>query len=137
MPDKNKDRAKLRLRVIRKAQSLDNVLAACRFFGMDHTSFYKYKKRYEQHGLAGLKDLPSTPHGHPKTTPPKVTRKIVRLASKHPYWGCVQIARNLQSEGISITPPTVQKILNKNALRTERVRVIKRNKRRRALQKVK
>ncbi|MCK4909496.1 MAG: hypothetical protein KAS70_06325 [Planctomycetes bacterium] len=44
MLTKNRPRVKYRLKVIRKAQDLRNVSAACRCFGMDRTSFYKYKK---------------------------------------------------------------------------------------------
>lgn len=52
--------AKQRLSVLELAEQLGNVTEACRRMGMDRTSFYEWKRRFQTHGLEGLKDLP--PH---------------------------------------------------------------------------
>ena len=47
-----------RMTVLELAQRLGNVSEACRRGGMNRTSFYDWKRRFELHGLEGLKDLP-------------------------------------------------------------------------------
>jgi transposase-like protein len=40
------------------ADTLGNVSEACRKMGISRTQFYEYKRRYQEQGLEGLKDLP-------------------------------------------------------------------------------
>ena len=68
--------AKQRLSVLELAEILGNVSEACRRRGMTRTQFYEYKRRFQTHGLEGLKDLPPIPRSHPQTTPPAVVEKI-------------------------------------------------------------
>ena len=46
-----------RLTVLQLADSLGNVSEACRRGGLDRTSFYEYKRRFQTHGMEGLKEL--------------------------------------------------------------------------------
>jgi transposase-like protein len=52
--------ARQRLSVLQLAQALGSVSAACRRSGMDRTSFYDWKRRFQTHGLDGLKSLSRT-----------------------------------------------------------------------------
>lgn len=47
-----------RLTVLKLAESLGNVTEGCRRSGMDRTSFYAWKKRFQEQGLEGVKDIP-------------------------------------------------------------------------------
>src|SRR4051812_11212416 len=76
--------ARQRLSVLQLAQELGSVSKACRQAGMDRTSFYEWKRRFQTHGLAGLKDLPPLPKSHPATTPEPIQERIVELAIQHP-----------------------------------------------------
>ena len=69
--------ARQRLSVLELAQALDNVSAACRQRGMSRPQFYEYKRRFQTHGLEGLKDLPPIHKSHPFTTPPEVVERIL------------------------------------------------------------
>jgi transposase-like protein len=95
------------------AQELGSVSKACRQAGMDRTSFYEWKRRFQTHGLAGLKDLPPIPKSHPATTPEPVQARIVELALQHPTRGCDFLSAQLALEGITVSGVTVQSILNK------------------------
>ncbi len=53
-----------RLSVLQLAEALGNVSVACRQRGMTRTQFYEYKRRFELHGLEGLKDLPPIHKSH-------------------------------------------------------------------------
>jgi transposase InsO family protein len=108
--------ARQRLSVLQLAQELGSVSKACRQAGMDRTSFYEWKRRFQTHGLAGLKDLPPIPKSHPATTPEPVQERIVELALQHPTRGCDFLSAQLALEGITVSGVTVQSILNKRGL---------------------
>jgi len=51
---------KHKLSVLELAEALGNVSAACRQRGVSRTQFYEYKRRFQTHGMEGLRDLPPT-----------------------------------------------------------------------------
>jgi hypothetical protein len=59
--------ARQRLSVLELAEMLGNVSEARRRRGMSRPQFYEYKRRFQTHGLEGLKDLPPIPKSHPQT----------------------------------------------------------------------
>jgi hypothetical protein len=61
-----------RLRVLPLAEALGNITQACKRMKMDRTSFYEWKRRFQTHGIAGLKDMPPIHLTHPQTTPPEI-----------------------------------------------------------------
>jgi transposase-like protein len=72
-----------RLSVLQLAEALGSVSKACRHCGMDRTSFYEWKRRFQTHGLEGLKDLPPVHKYHPQTTPPEVVEQILAASAEH------------------------------------------------------
>ena len=78
--DANEKLAHRRLTVLELAERLGNVAEACRRGGIDRTSFYDWKRRFQTHGLDGLKDLPPIAKSHPMTTPPEVVARIEQAA---------------------------------------------------------
>ncbi len=116
--------AQHRLSVLELAQQLGNVAEACRRGGMDRTSFYEYKRRFQTHGLEGLKDLPPIAKSHPQTTAPEVVDQIVALALEHPAWGCNRLSDHLALTGVRVSAPTIQSILNKQHLGSRYARLL-------------
>lgn len=108
--------AEQRLSVLELASVLGNVSAACRQRGMSRTQFYEYKRRFQTHGLEGLKDLSPVHHSHPFTTPPEVEARLLALSLEHPSWGCNRLSDVLKLEGLSVSAPTIQNILNRNEM---------------------
>lgn len=50
-------RANRRLAVLRHAEEVSgSVAATCRYFGISRTVFYKWKRRFEDEGIEGLRD---------------------------------------------------------------------------------
>lgn len=105
-----------KLSVLELAEALGNISKACRQRGVSRTQFYEWKRRFQTHGIEGLRDLPPIPKNHPFTTPKEVQEKIVQLALKHPSRGSKYIEQLLADEGISVSYVTIQKILDKNGL---------------------
>lgn len=109
--------AQQKLKVLELAEVLGNVTEACRQQGISRTSFYEYKRRFEENGLEGLKDLPPIVKNHPFTTAPEHEARVVELSLLNPARGCNFLSDQLRREGILISYPTVQNILNRNGLR--------------------
>ena len=110
--------AQQRLSVLELAKELGNVAEACRQRGLDRTSFYEWKRRFQTQGFEGLKDLPPIHRSHPQTTPEPVVARIRELALEHPAYGCNRLEAMLALEGTRLSSITIQKILNENGLGT-------------------
>ena len=120
--DANAKLAHRRLTVLELAERLGNVAEACRRGGIDRTSFYEWKRRFQLQGLEGLKDLPPIAKSHPMSTPPEVVARIGELALLHPAYGCNRLEALLALEGRRVSAITVQKILNDQGLGTRHER---------------
>jgi len=105
-----------KLSVLQLAEALGNVSQACRQRGVSRTQFYEYKRRFQTHGIEGLRDLPPIAKNHPFTTPPEVVAKIKALSMKHPSRGCNYLESLLKTEGHQVSFVTIQKILDKEGL---------------------
>jgi len=108
--------AKQRLSVLELAERLGNITEACRRRGMDRTSFYEWKRRFQTHGLEGLKDLPPIHKSHPQAVKPEVEARIIELALEHPSYGCNKLEKLLSLEGPYVSNVTIQKILIEHGL---------------------
>lgn len=105
-----------RLGVLELAEMLGNVSEACRQRDMSRTQFYEFKRRFQTHGIEGLRDLPPVHHSHPLTTPAEVEERIVALSLEHPAWGCNRLSDHLKLDGVSVSAPTIQRILNEHEM---------------------
>lgn len=112
-----------RLQMLEFAETLGNVSEACRKMGISRSQFYEYKRRYQEQGIEGLKDLPPIHKSHPQTTPPEVVDQIIEWAYKQPSWGCEKIRIKLKQAGHRLSAVTVQDILNKQELGSRRQRL--------------
>ena len=108
--------ARQRLSVLQLAEALGNAAEACRRRGMDRTSFFEWRRRFQTHGLEGLKDLPPIHKSHPQTTPPETVQRILDLAMEHPSYGGNRLEAMLALKGIRLSAVTIQKLLNDNGL---------------------
>lgn len=117
--------AKQRLGLLELAEALNNVSEACRRRGSSRTQFYEYKRRFQTHGLEGLKDLPPIHKSHPMTTPPEVVERILDLSLAHPAWGCNRLSDVMKLEGSYVSAPTIQNILNQSGMGTRYDRWLK------------
>src|SRR5215208_7050712 len=106
--------AKRRLAILRHAEEITgNVALTCRYYGISRQIFYTWKRRYDAHGLDGLRDRSSRPHVSPGTTRTEVVGKIIYL--RQPYhFGPAKIAMYLaRYHDIHISPSGVWRILKR------------------------
>ena len=62
-----------RLRVIKYAEKLGNVRKTCRYFGIPRSTFYRWKRAYDECGESGLANKSTA---HPTCIPSKDMRHI-------------------------------------------------------------
>ncbi len=114
-----------RLSVMQLAEALGNAAEACRRRGMSRSQFYEFKRRFQTHGIEGLKDLPPIHKSHPQTTPPEAVEKILEMSLWNPMWGCVRLSHQLKLKGVNVSSPTIQKILIQNELGSKYQRLLR------------
>jgi transposase len=106
-----------RLKILRwAADEPRQVARTCRHFGISRTAFYRWKRRFEMHGEAGLGDRPRTPQSSPRATPREVVSKILYLRQRY-HFGPGRIAAYLQRfHEVRIACSSVHRILGKHGL---------------------
>jgi transposase len=88
--------AKRRLAILRHAEEITgNVALTCRYYGISRQCFYTWKRRYDAHGLDGLRDRSHRPQVSPNATRTEVVGKIIYLR-QHYHFGPARIAMYLQ-----------------------------------------
>ena len=85
-----------RMRFILAVETGEQTLAEwCRRFGISRKTGYKWLTRYQQDGIAGLKDRSRAPHQCPHAVSPEVREAIIALRSHYPTWGPKKLAVKL------------------------------------------
>ena len=70
-----------------------NQSALARRFGVSRTTVRKWRQRFQDEGVAGLRDRSSRPHRSPTQLAPRWRRQIERLRRRR--WSSLRIARHL------------------------------------------
>lgn len=106
-----------RLKIIQEATAKPrNISPVCRRYHISRQTFYKWHKRYQAHGEAGLRDFPQGPHYSPRATHPDIVDKILYLR-QHYGFGCVRISLYLKRfHDLAIAQRTIQRILTRRGL---------------------
>lgn len=98
------------------SETARGVSQTCRHFGISRQTFYKWKRRYDEHGDAGLCDRPPIPHRSPKATPREVVSKILYLRQNY-HFGPGKIADYLKRfHRVSVATSSVHRILHKHGM---------------------
>jgi transposase InsO family protein len=107
-------RAKRRLAILRHAEEITgNVALTCRYYGISRQCFYTWKRRYDAHGLDGLRDRSHRPQVSPNATRTEVVGKIIYLR-QHYHFGPARIAMYLRRyHEVQISSSGVWRILKR------------------------
>lgn len=108
------------------------VRLTCRHFGLSFDVFYRWKKRFEEKGLAGLKDnyLSRRPFRlRTMTTSLNIINRIYNLRLNDLEKSKYEIKAELKAEGISIGTSTIQKVINRHSelLNTQHLKKIRKH----------
>jgi len=108
--------AREELRVIFRVAVLEyakdcSVTQTCRDFKVPRSSFYRWKKKYDQEGRSGLYRKKPIAYSHPRKTAPEVVEKILELRRDYQI-GALRITYYLDRyHGIKISESTVSRVL--------------------------
>jgi transposase InsO family protein len=119
MPWKHVDMTTLRQEFTALARQDDvNFSALCARFGISRKTGYKWLKRAQMEGLAGLAERSRRPVAMPSQTGATEEERVVSLRLQHPTWGGRKIQRRLADLGhIQVpTPSTITRILHRHGL---------------------
>ena len=107
-----------RFKILQQAtEAPRNVARTCRYFGISRKTYYKWKRRYDEHREAGLYDRPRTPHRSPRSTPREVVNKILYLRQTY-HFGPRRIADYLKRfHDVSLAMSSVHRILCRHGMR--------------------
>lgn len=101
-----------------------NIRELCRGFGISAKTGYKWKKRYEQLGDAGLLDRSRRPNTSPSRSRDDVEAAVLTVRDEHPAWGGRKIRCVLEREHLLPTErlpgvSTVTRILHRHGRITQ------------------
>ena len=106
--------ASRRLAIIRHAQEVSRSVAqTCRYYGISRQCFYKWLRRYEELGEAGLRERSRKPRRMPQATSTEVVGKIIYLRQQY-HFGPQKIAMYLRRyHEVTISVSGVWRILHR------------------------
>ena len=92
--------------------------ALCRHYSISRKTGYKWLRRLQAEGGAGLQDRSRRPRRSPLRTPPNVEALICQLRSQHPAWGGRKLHHALRADGVPHppAPSTITAILERTGL---------------------
>lgn len=101
----------------------------CRQRGISRQTAYKWLRRYEEYGEAGLEESSRAPKSCPHQVEERVAERIIRARIKHPSWGPRKLLADLSRREPDTKWPaasTVAELLKRKGLvvpRKKRIRV--------------
>ena len=105
-----------RFKVLQQAGEARSVARTCRHHGISRNTFYKWRRRFTEQGVAGLCNRPGRPHHSPRAKPPAVIAKILYLRENY-HFGAGRIADYLKRfHQLSIATSSVHRILVRHGL---------------------
>ena len=100
-----------RMKFISDFENGEETLAElCRQYGIQRRIGYKWLKRFDELGPAGLSDRARAPRTHPNQTPDKMVRRILKVRGDHPLWGPAKIEAKLAMQYPHDKPPVASTI---------------------------
>jgi transposase InsO family protein len=118
---------RFRLRVMALAKELGNVRAACRVFGIHHSTYYRWRAQMVRHGTTEmLRPRERRAPRMPNATSHLVEGRVLAYALARPGQGPDRISAELRRPkwgGIKISPNGVWRVLRRHGLNTRAARL--------------
>lgn len=115
-----------RLRVMATAKELGNVRAACRIFGIHHSTYYRWKTLVERQGLDMLRPRERRAPQMPNAIPAVIEQRILAYALAFPGQGPDRIAAELARDkwgGLKLSANGIWRVLRRHGLSTRKARL--------------
>lgn len=108
----------LKLQVLLESErSGETIAEVCARHGISRASYYRYRRRYFEEGVAGLEPRSRRPRSSPAQIEAALEASIVELRRRHPRWGARRIHAELRRAGIAAPAvATIHRALRRNHL---------------------
>lgn len=110
--------ADFRLEILLEPERIGaTVKEVCKRNGISRDTFYRWKRRVDAVGIAGLLDRSTVPIGQPRRITPELEELICSLRRGHPRWGARTIRSRMIRGGLQPPSiPTIHRALKRNDL---------------------
>ena len=107
-----------RAELVSSVEAGGKVAGLSRELGVSRKTAYKWLKRYEERGEAGLRNQSTRPRSSPRRSDPNMEALVCALRLKYPAWGGRKLHHVLRREGHSgvPAPSTCSDILRRHGL---------------------
>lgn len=113
-----------KLGLLELAAYMQNVSEACKTLGYSRDTFYRVKRRYEEAGIEGLREISRRKPNPGNRVPQEIEDKVVALALEYPAFGQVRIAAKVfEVHGLTISPAGVRCVWQRHELETKKKRL--------------
>lgn len=99
--------------VLEAKRSGESLSSLCLRYGVSRRVGYKWLKRYQQAGVAGMQELSRRPHHSPSRTSPDKEQKVLQVRDEK-GWGAEKIQYVLEQAGLSLPVITIHRILKRH-----------------------
>ena len=100
-----------RKRFVQEYESGEWTMAElCRIYEVSRESGYKWLKRSQVEGEAGLEDRSRAPVRHPNQTEPSIEQQLLALRQRHATWGARKLRAYLQQKQPRLVLPAASTI---------------------------
>jgi transposase InsO family protein len=115
------ERSKVAIRqefVVQAVKDGANIRHLCRRYEVTRKTGYKWLRRFQDEGEAGLPDRSRRPHNSPIRTSDAIEQLVVELREKHPAWGARKLKRRLENQGHTGIPAasTINEVLRRHGM---------------------
>jgi transposase len=105
-----KDVAEQRTRFVVAASRREKpMVQLCQEFEISRPTGYGWLKRYQQQGVAGLKELSRRPHHSPNQMQAEIQQRVVELRQQRPDWGARKLQVLLEREGVKLPVSSIHR----------------------------
>ena len=107
------ERVKFVVAVSRREKNFTQV---CEEFGVARTTGYRWWRRYQEQGVAGIEERSRRPRRSPGRTSAEIERRVVEMRWERPDWGARKIHYRLDQQGVHLPSATIHRILLRHDL---------------------
>lgn len=111
-----------KLELLRSAEELGSVSAACRKFGVSRDTFYRALNAYRQGGESALKHISRKKPNLKNRVSSEIENAVLTFSLRRPSFGQARISTELAKHGIRISPAGVRCVWQRHNLQTYELR---------------
>ena len=107
-----------KLELLKLAEQLGSVSAACRSLGVSRDTFYRARQAFAGGGLPALKNISRKKPNLKNRVSAETENAVIQLSQQRPSYGQARIAKELTKQGIRISPAGVRCVWQRHQMET-------------------